>query len=107
MFWAVWGALVFLVLVLAVGGFHVVRLGLSTWRQVKDVSALLGRGGDAISARFDEAARRTAGGGEAAEKLGSAVERLSRSLAYARLVAGSAGSAGSALAGLRGALPRK
>jgi hypothetical protein len=108
MLWAVWGALAFCLLVLAVGGWLTVRTGLVTWRQLKALTALLGRGGDAISVRAEAAAQQAGGGGgDAAERLAAAVERLSRSTAYARLIAGSSGRAISALTGLRAAVPRK
>jgi hypothetical protein len=107
MLWAVWGALAFCLLVLVVGGWLTVRAGLAAWRQLKDFTGLLGRGGDAISRRAEQAARQAGRDGEAFEGLTAAVERLSRSLAYARLIGGSTGRTVAALTGLRAAVPRK
>jgi hypothetical protein len=107
MLWLVWIALAFLLLVLALGGWHVVREGLAFWRTFKAFGALMGRAGEVLSARADEAARKGGGSGDAAARVTASVERLSRSLAYARVIAGSAGSARSAYAGVRGRVPRK
>jgi hypothetical protein len=105
--WAVWIALAFLLLVTGVGGWHVVREGLAFWRTLKAFTALIGRAGDVLARRADELSRKAAGAGDRVERLTAATERLSRSLAYARIVLGAAVSARAAFAGVRGRVPRK
>ncbi len=106
MLWAVWGSLAFLLAVAGAGGYLVGRRALATWRTFKDFTALLGRANDAIAQRADEAARKAEPPGDGAQ-LASAVARLSRSTAYARLIADAAGDAGATVTGLRGSVPRK
>ena len=103
----VWLALVFLLLVTAVGGFHVVREGLRTWRTLKGFSAFLGRASEAVGSRADAAAAKSAAAGETAVRLNEASERLSRSLAYAGVLAGAAGRTGVAARRVRRRMPRK
>jgi len=105
--WAVWVALAFLVLVLAGGTWHVVRAGLSFWRTLRGFTALLGRAGDVIGARADEASRKSASAGDASARLAAANVRLARSLAYAEVVAGAAGGTHRTVRGVRRSLPRK
>jgi hypothetical protein len=107
MLWAVWIALVFLLLAVGLGGWHVVREGLAFWRTLKAFTALLGRAGDVLERRADEVSRKAAATGDAVERLTAATERLSHSLAYAGIVLGAAGSARAAFAGIRGRVPRK
>lgn len=107
MLWAVWGSLAFLLAVAVVGGFAVARQALAAWRTVKGFTAFLGRAGDAITERADEAARKAGGSSDAVARLTAATERLSRSVAYARLIADAAGDASAIATGLRGSVPRK
>jgi hypothetical protein len=105
--WAVWIALAFLLIVLGVGGWHVVREGLAFWRTLKAFTALIGRAGDVLAQRADEVSRKAAGAGDRVERLAAATERLSRSVAYARIVLGAAVTARAAFAAARGWVPRK
>jgi hypothetical protein len=104
---ALWVALA--VFVLATGGaaaFLVLR-GLAFWRDLKRFMRVLGAGSDARAARADEAARKAGGAGSAAERLAAATARLSRSLAYARVVADAAGDSWATVMRIRGSVPRK
>ena len=107
MVWAVWIGLAFLLVVLAAGGVHVVREALALWRTFRAFTALLGRASSVLGARADEAARKAGSTGDVLDRLTVAVERLSRSLAYARVVASAGGGATAAYAALRGRMPRK
>ncbi|HSP73327.1 MAG TPA: hypothetical protein VLN26_13210 [Gaiellaceae bacterium] len=104
---AVWITLAFLVLVLVAGTVHVVREGLRTWRTVKRTMRIAGAGADALTARADAAARKAGEAGSAAERLSAATAHLSRSLAYARVLADAAGDVRATVTGLRGSVPRK
>jgi hypothetical protein len=107
MLWAVWIALALAVLLTVVGAVHVVREALALWRAFRGFTALLGRAADVLGARADDAARKAAASGDAVERLTVAVERLSRSVAYARVLGGAGGGALAAYAALRGRMPRK
>jgi hypothetical protein len=107
MLWAVWIALTLVVVATVVGAVHVVREALALWRTFRGFTALLGRAADVLGARADEAARKAGSSGDAVEKLTVSVERLSRSLAYARVLGGAGGGAFAAYAALRGRMPRK
>jgi hypothetical protein len=107
MLWAVWFGLAFLLVVLAVGIWHVVREGLALWRTLSGFSALLGRASDAVGSRADEASRKAAAAGDAAVRLTAANERLARSLAYASVIAGAAGGTQAAFYRARRSLPHK
>ena len=104
---AVWVTLAIVLLVLAGGGFHVVREGLRTWRAVRRLTRVLGAGGDAVTSRVEAATAKLDGAGAAAERLTDATARLQRSLAYARVVADAAGDARATVTRLRGSVPRK
>jgi uncharacterized membrane protein YcjF (UPF0283 family) len=105
MLWLVWAALAFLLLVIALGGVHVVREGFAFWRTLKAFTALMGRAVDAVSARADELARKA--GSVDPTGLTDATARLQRSLAYARIVADASGDAWATISGIRGSVPRK
>src|SRR5437763_933791 len=107
MLWAVWGSLAFLLVATVVGSVHIVREALSFWRTLKAFTALLGRAGDVLAARVDDASRKAAGSGDAVERLAVAVDRLSRSLAYARVVGDATSGAVASYIALRALLPRK
>jgi hypothetical protein len=105
--WAVWGTLALLVAVLVAGGFHLVRTGLRTWRDVRRFTALVGAGGDVLSRRADSAGRKVEGLSAHGERAAAAVEHLQQSVAYAHVVAGAAGDTFAVVNRLRGAVPRK
>jgi len=107
MLWAVWIALAFLAVVTVLGGLHVAREALAFWRTLRAFTALLGRAADVLGARADEAARKAGSSGDAVARLTTSVERLSRSLAYARAISGAGGGAFAAYSALRGRVPRK
>jgi hypothetical protein len=107
MLWAVWGSLAFFLAVTFTGGFLVGQRALATWRTFKDFTAFLERAGAAVGQRTDAAGRKAGAAGDAASRLTATTGRLSRSLAYARLIADAAGDTGATAVGLRGAVPRK
>jgi hypothetical protein len=107
MLWAVWIALAFAVCATLLGAWFAVREALAFWRAFRAFTALLGRAADVLGARADEVARKAGSSGAAVEKLTVSVERLSRSLAYARAISGGAGGALAAYSALRGRVPRK
>ncbi|HET8607897.1 MAG TPA: hypothetical protein VFL66_12835 [Gaiellaceae bacterium] len=104
---AVWVTLGFLVLVLVGGTAHVVREGLAAWRAIRRTGRALGACAEALGSRAERVSRKAAGAGSADGRLAGATARLSRSLAYARVVADAAGDAGATLVRLRGSVPRK
>lgn len=106
MLWAVWGSLAFFLLVAVAGGYVLWRRALATWRTFKAFTAFLDRAAAAIGQRTDEAARKSASG-DAAARLAAATARLTRSIAYARLIADAAAGARALATGFRGAVPRK
>src|SRR4051794_29838825 len=107
MLWAVWGSLLFLFVVVVGGSVHVFREARSFWRTLRAFSGFLGRAADAISARADEVARKAEASGDATARFAAAVERLSRSVAYARAVGDAGGGVLVAYAALRAFVPRK
>jgi hypothetical protein len=107
MLWAVWIALAFAVGVTVVAAWFAVREALAFWRTFRAFTALLGHAADVLGARADEAARKAGSSGDAVAKLTVSVERLSRSLAYARAISGAGGGALAAYSALRGRVPRK
>jgi hypothetical protein len=107
MLWLVWAALAFVVSVMVLGGWYVTRQGLAFWRTLKAFTALLGRASDVLALRADEASAKAGAAGAAVERVTDSVERLSQSLAYARIVAGAGGGAWSSVSALRGRMPRK
>jgi hypothetical protein len=107
MLWLVWIALTLAVCTTVLGASFAVREALAFWRTFRAFTALLGRAADVLGARADEAARKAGSSGDAVERLTVSVERLSRSLAYARAISGAGGGALGAYSALRGRVPRK
>src|SRR4051812_47323716 len=86
MLWLVWLSLVFLVAVLALGAWHVVREAFAFWRTFSAFNALMGRAAEVLGRRADEASRKAAAAGDQTVRLNEALERLSRSTAYAHVI---------------------
>lgn len=102
-----WVSLALSMLAVVAAGGLAARRGLTLWRDFKRFSRIVGAASDALASRADEAARKAGAAGSAAERLAAANGRLSRSLAYARVVADAAGDARATLTGIRGSVPRK
>jgi hypothetical protein len=107
MLWLVWIALALAVTVTVAAAAYAVREALAFWRTFRAFTALLGRAAVVLGARADEAARKAGSSGETVARLTASVERLSRSLAYARAISGAGGGALAAYSALRGRVPRK
>jgi hypothetical protein len=91
--WTVWLALLFLLVVNVVGIVVVGREGLAAWRAVKAFSAFMERASVALGTRLDEVARKADAASDVSARLAEAIERLSRSTAYAQVLVKAVGTA--------------
>jgi hypothetical protein len=103
----VWIALAFLLAVLVAGPWFVIRRGLAAYRTMRDSLAALTSALGAALGKLDDAPKHLDDAAAAGERLGNALERLSRSRARLTLLTTALAEVRASVTGAFGVVPRR